>query len=426
MEWLRIQLQFMRERGMKAILTGHVPPARTDSKQLWDETCWQKYTLWLKQYRDVVIGGLYGHMNIDHFLLQDSHDVDIDALKGQQVATREHLDDELTIASATDYLMELRQTWAKLPKPSAAAFWDSQDSEDSELKKPKKRKSSWGERFQVTHVSPSVVPNYYPTIRIMEYNITGLDSSITWASQFSSPAASAEMKDDAISDGLQFTEGQVSVEKKKKHRGKKKPKTPDLTIPKPPSKSSPPGPAYSPQMLTFLGYTQYFANLTYINNDPLASQEEIDGDSWHEGKHKGQVPKEKKPNPKPFEFEVEYSTFNDSAFKLPDLTATSYLKLAHRIAKSSKSLSVSRVDNGDDEMLEMSEDEEVDIEEDGKHDKKKKKGKHHKKKSKNKAWLSFVKRAFVDTISDEELRNLQVGSEPELDQSVEMAFDEGL
>ncbi|KAG7130505.1 Endopolyphosphatase like protein [Verticillium longisporum] len=48
MEWLRIQLQAMRERGMKVILMGHVPPARTNSKQNWDETCWQKYNLWLR------------------------------------------------------------------------------------------------------------------------------------------------------------------------------------------------------------------------------------------------------------------------------------------------------------------------------------------------------------------------------------------
>ncbi|KAL2153927.1 hypothetical protein VTH82DRAFT_2603 [Thermothelomyces myriococcoides] len=31
MEWLRVQLQFLRERGMKAILIGHVPPARTET-----------------------------------------------------------------------------------------------------------------------------------------------------------------------------------------------------------------------------------------------------------------------------------------------------------------------------------------------------------------------------------------------------------
>jgi hypothetical protein len=38
MEWLSAQLNFMRERNMKAILIGHVPPAWTSQKKSWDET----------------------------------------------------------------------------------------------------------------------------------------------------------------------------------------------------------------------------------------------------------------------------------------------------------------------------------------------------------------------------------------------------
>ncbi|KAK5209191.1 Endopolyphosphatase [Exophiala xenobiotica] len=55
MEWLRTQLQFLRTRRLKAILIGHVPPARTESKQNWDESWYRKYTLWLRQYRDVIV-----------------------------------------------------------------------------------------------------------------------------------------------------------------------------------------------------------------------------------------------------------------------------------------------------------------------------------------------------------------------------------
>lgn len=42
MEWLRVQLKILRSRNMKAILMGHVPPARSSEKKNWDETCWQK------------------------------------------------------------------------------------------------------------------------------------------------------------------------------------------------------------------------------------------------------------------------------------------------------------------------------------------------------------------------------------------------
>ena len=214
MEWLRIQLQFMRQRGMKAILTGHVPPARTNSKQLWDESCWQKYTLWLNQYRDVVVGGLYGHMNIDHFMVQDSEDVNILLSEDDQVV-RAAMDEELSIESANEYLEELRQDWSDLPNPKIV--FSSEDDEekydthvdkaakkkkDKKNKKKKKKKKKkalkeiggpWAERYQLTHVAPSVVPNYFPTLRIYEYNITGLDADAVWAKPSSWPDASQQV-----------------------------------------------------------------------------------------------------------------------------------------------------------------------------------------------------------------------------------------
>lgn len=67
MEWLRAQLQLMREENMKAIIIGHVPPSRVKNhigddwrKRLWDESCWKKYILYARQYRDVIVGGIYG------------------------------------------------------------------------------------------------------------------------------------------------------------------------------------------------------------------------------------------------------------------------------------------------------------------------------------------------------------------------------
>lgn len=117
-EWLRIQLEFVREMGVKAILRGHVP--HTPGKQLWDETDWQKYTLSLQQYRDVVTRGLLGHMNIDHFMLQDTEDIAFLAFLGETVSMREFLGEELTIASARDYLEELRDYFGTLPDPRVA------------------------------------------------------------------------------------------------------------------------------------------------------------------------------------------------------------------------------------------------------------------------------------------------------------------
>src|SRR4051812_24178600 len=89
MEWLRIQLQILRDRGMKAILIGHVPPARTDSKLSWDETCWQKFTLIERQYRDMIVSSLFGHMNINHFMLHDFKDLKKDTKSGRMASSGE-------------------------------------------------------------------------------------------------------------------------------------------------------------------------------------------------------------------------------------------------------------------------------------------------------------------------------------------------
>ena len=426
MEWLRIQLQFMRERGMKAILTGHVPPARTESKQLWDETCWQKYTLWLQQYRDVVVGGLYGHMNIDHFMIHDTEDIDLVVVQDQESpnqSVRTAMDDEFTIESASDYLEELRHNWSDLPKPPVALelSTQSQDSGDVSIEKKKTGKRDkykkiggpWGERFQVTNVGPSVVPNYFPTVRVVEYNITGLDATSTWAN----PTTKIVQKKVWLDADVHSTVGKISSGNKNGKKDKKKPTNPDLTVPSPPSKNSPPGPAYSPQTLTLLGYTQYYANLTYLNNidyvepeDSELSQDDLEADKWHGGKHKGKLPKHKEPKPKKFQYQVEYDTFTDPVYKLKDMTVGSYLELARRIGQYKPAKEDSCIDEivEDAAMADSEDGDELDGVIDAEKDKKKGK-KHHKKKKnrkqakKNKVWLKFVQRAFVGTLDSEDM-----------------------
>ncbi len=516
MEWLRVQLQLMRERSMKVILQSHVGPARTPSKQLWDETCWQKYTLWMQQYRDVVVGGLYGHMNIDHFMLQDAEQVNLLSFHGLGGQTREYLGDELTIQSAGDYLEELRTYWSSLPDP-AEAFKPEKKPPRSRIagkrkkgKKPKETKrekalkkigGEWAERFQLSLVGPSVVPNYFPTIRIMEYNISGLDTANTWASQHASSASvgwNSDLKEhdildiykrearneaEAVDENLSTwseNEGdfdwerdmQIEMKKKhKKHKKKQPKKDPDLHIPLPPTPGTPPGPAYSPQPFTLNGYTQYYANLTEINDDMTNAytsgvEPEVGSEGWHEGRNKGKLPKNPGArHPVEFHFEEEYNTFNDTTgFNLKDLTVRSYLKLAHRIGRYKAPVKGDWVvmsdgfddedveDDGDDlSVLEQlrdlaqgyvdhladivedfkdvygseyemtSEDDDSDEPEVGENtvviEPKKKRRKHrngHDKKNnrhgknRNKAWRTFLKRAFVGILDEDDLEKFDV------------------
>jgi endopolyphosphatase len=440
MEWLRIQLQILRDRGMKAILTGHVPPARVDSKVSWDETCWQKYTLWMRQYRDVVLTSIYGHMNMEHFMLQDFNDIKKHFRKGVDVTgvTTKRESDKVSTASSADYLVSLRDTFKKIPAVSNKLLRGENDEvNDSWLRRLQstfKSRSTWvsteknkqvplskiggqyGERYSLSFVGASVVPNYMPTLRVYEYNITGLEDATRPAFRTQLPAPTSEVltldnsPDVDFSEYLEDLEEILSKKKKEREARHRKKKKHNFKVPDPPSKSSPPGPAYSPQTLSLTGYTQYYANLTHINNDfVVLSGDDIGEEKWKPGHHGGKV-KHGKPKPKEFTFQVEYDTFSDKIFALKDLTVRSYLRLAKQIAASKSSgknfaaeaEAITELEASDFGNVEEDNTEDTDIDAESK---KKKKHKKHKKKKKhhNKVWNAFVRRAFVGTVDPAEV-----------------------
>ncbi|KAI4270851.1 MAG: hypothetical protein LQ337_006425 [Flavoplaca oasis] len=376
-EWLRIQLQFFRQRGMKAILMGHVPPARTSSKHSWDETCWQKYTLWLQQYRDVIVGGLYGHMNIDHFMIQDNDQIDMQLITGgKEPAKTSRSSNDFSIQSSAEYLTELRSGWSSLPDSfEFRKNWASKENKKDKKNKGRKSKydkfldqigGPWAEKYSATLVSASVVPNYFPTMRVFEYNITGA---------LQSPANLRDhYEEEAMAHLNELERGGLSA-RSKKHK---------FIKPHPPSKSQPPGPAYSPQTFSWASYTQYFANLTRINAEFASPR-------------KSKYAK--------FTYEVEYDTKNDTIFELEDLTVRSYLGLAARIGDF--------MPRKDDLLSTIMDDIEDNMSAAKKKKKKHKKNKEHKKHKKqkriNKTWFAFVNRAYVGTKDQEDIHD-QFGS----------------
>lgn len=352
-EWLRVQLELLRERGMKAIIMGHQAPARTESKRSWDESCWQKYTLWLYQYRDIIVGTAWGHMNIDHFMLQDVKDVTIGLLNREIPRERAKLDEEFTVSSVTDYLTELRQLWHRLPSVPKQ-LGSTNETDATEKKKTDKYYKEiggpYGQRYSLSLVSPSVVPNYYPTLRVVEYNISNLNSTTT-------PSGGK---------GTDLPSHLDPVLLSKKFK-----------IPKSPSKSAPPGPAYSPQPLTWLKYTQYYSNLTIYN-------ENIDSIARKDAKNKDG---DSKPHLRKLGYEIEYDTSDGDVYNMTDLTVLSYLKLAETIGKY-------KPIQGSDLEPE-------------KHRKDHKKDKKNKKKNElvNKVWHTFIRRVFVGAMEEDELED---------------------
>ncbi|KAI5303904.1 Endopolyphosphatase [Ascosphaera pollenicola] len=335
-EWLRIQLQQMRDRGMKAILLGHVPPAYAGKRMNWDKGCWQKYTLWMRQYRDIIIGSMYGHMNLDHFILQDFDDLKIGGEKlsygaaGTSILdSNDEEEDELIAKSKgrAKYLDQLRKQWYKLP-----AVPDSEDSDTSEiLKKKKKNKKKkelaeiggeFAERYSLSLVSPSVIPNYFPSIRVIEYNISGFEDTPVWQD------TSVPQDDESIEGHSKCTlkDLEPDVESLKKKKKKKKPKVPQFDMPQAPSKTDLPGPAYSNQPLTWLSYTQYYSNITKI-------EEEAEDALLVNKKKYGNDHQKYPPN---FGYEILYDTKEDGIYKMKDMTVRSYLHLAKKIGKGWK------------------------------------------------------------------------------------------
>ncbi|KAI9827461.1 MAG: Endopolyphosphatase [Thelocarpon impressellum] len=435
MEWLRVQLQFLRDRGMKAILTGHVPPARTSGKNNWDESCWQKYTLWLERYRDVIVAAMYGHMNIDHFMLQDTRDVVLlDDAVADFAENRTSLDvgdGDPMLLSTTSYISELKDYWSELPRPPASSYRSTSQGDQSGLmnvtsvdpileawKRNKEKRYNkkiggpWGERYAVALVSPSIIPNYFPTLRVFDYNITSMEEDVVSDAgatvSFNADVADGDSSvDDRGIEPLKRVETEKRKKKHKKRKGKK-PKTPSFTIPTPPTKGSPPGPAYSPQRLTLLGYTQYYANLTYINNERVrtkGSEAPAAQDAGSNGAKQRRTSKQRRitgqPTPNPFEYQVEYSTSGDSVYKMKDLTVRSYLKLAWRIghAKPDKGAWNLDVTANDTELMSC---EAVEPPWENKH---KRHRKHGKVRPRNKAWYTFIKRAFVGAVDDGDLQD---------------------
>jgi endopolyphosphatase len=401
MEWLRVQLELLRQRGMKAIITGHVPPARTVSKQSWDESCWQKYTLWMRQYRDVVVGAVYGHANIDHFLIQDMKDLEHDFFLPRVETTESmtlHAGEEVSTHSKSTYLNELREVWSALPEPPPGVLYSTADRDEGASKKKKSKDKireeffkiiggPWAERFSFSLVSPSVVPNYYPTLRVFEYNITGIEdlypsvhsSSSAAIGDFERAIEFGENTDTFHQAGLDEVTGENDEQdnlhdlkkRKKKPKGKRKP---PFKVPRAPDATAPPGPAYSPQTFTFLSYVQYYANLTHINNE-IAKIKSRESNSETPPADVAAIP-----HLKHFKYDIEYDTKDDKIYQVPDLTMRSYLDLAVRIGRKElgKSSSLSADQTTKDVV---------------------------RKKHKNTVWHNFVKRAFVLTKPDEELED---------------------
>ncbi|KAG7527447.1 hypothetical protein FFLO_06927 [Filobasidium floriforme] len=226
-DWLEVQLDSFRERGMQVWLTGHVPP----KMGRYFDNCYLRYGELALRYQDTIVGHLYGHMNVDHFFFLDVDELEATTplrlqSQAQGLADRVHAMGRI---ADTNLQQELHKDFNDMPKLSKIKMED----------------------YAVVHVSPSVIPTYLPGIRVFSYNVTGL-----------------ELDDDDYESGVDGLKKKGKKRKGGGHRHGKKPKNnchepehedqPHCKFRSKPRFYSPESPSRSNQMFTPLGYAQFY------------------------------------------------------------------------------------------------------------------------------------------------------------------------
>ncbi|KAH8553400.1 Metallo-dependent phosphatase-like protein [Umbelopsis sp. PMI_123] len=140
LEWLHDQLHQAKKEDTKVIIIGHVPPISS----AYYKSCRRHYSKLALQYDDIISGHLYGHLNMDHFLILG----DDDATKGSTADDEAHLaDDSISMSrNVPKYLNALRQSYRSVNYVNDGKT-----------------------QHAVINISPSVIPEMNPTFRIFRY-----------------------------------------------------------------------------------------------------------------------------------------------------------------------------------------------------------------------------------------------------------------
>lgn len=340
--WFGYVLEELRSRGMKVWLSGHVPPIAKN----FDQSCYDKFTLWTHEYRDIIIGGLYGHMNIDHFIPTDGKKARKSLLKAMEQSTRvqqgedsNEEDEETELNRILDHAMAAKEVFLMGAKPSNKEAYmntvrdtyyrkvwnklervDEKNVENEKKKKEKKDKKKKKpitrkeliERYSIVNIGGSVIPTFNPSFRIWEYNITDIVNDSNFAVSEYKPwdeffeSLNKIMEDSLLEDEMDSS--WINREKMGEKKNKKKKKN-DKTMPIEMPDKYELGPAYVPQLFTPTRFVQFYADLEKINQELH--------NSFVESKDI-------------FRYEVEY-TSDEKPYSMDSLTVGSYLDLAGRL-----------------------------------------------------------------------------------------------
>ncbi|KAI9253991.1 Metallo-dependent phosphatase-like protein [Phascolomyces articulosus] len=166
MQWFDEALKQAKIDKKRVFIMGHVPPSPRDYRG----TCFRQYLDITSNHNHVIAGHFFGHLNMDHFLLYDSQQYSINK-KSSKLATatstrrRKPLstlsdfgedDDEFHVSRNIErYVDWLRDMYESIEVPKDTQKTPPDQEDDSNL--------------VAIHVSPSILPVYYPTVRIYRY-----------------------------------------------------------------------------------------------------------------------------------------------------------------------------------------------------------------------------------------------------------------
>ncbi|KAF8341399.1 Metallo-dependent phosphatase-like protein [Cantharellus anzutake] len=334
LEWMEAQLGIFRERNMQVYLSGHVPPSASN----YADDCFWRYGEIVLRYQDTIVGQLFGHMNNDHFFWIDTEDVRV---ARSQIAQSSFL--SRLLSSFLPFHTPPFGTLKK--KKKKPVLHDELLVDFSGL--PKVGKVDLDD-FTVINVAPSVVPTYYPSIRVFTYNVTAPPS----AAYVPTTPIDRAVENGVLSldDGtfdtedIEFEELQKQLipgnrlHKKKVDCRRKKYRNKKSCRLKNPRHASPASPSRRNTLWTPLGYSQFYIpdldeykkeqrpqfSLEYMTYDLAV----LDASSEYPVPHR--LLPEPLRNSSSLRLEWE-KTKNYVPYELADLTIESWLQLARRL-----------------------------------------------------------------------------------------------
>ncbi|CAB4389383.1 unnamed protein product [Rhizophagus irregularis] len=276
MKWLNDILKKARKRGMKVYLTGHVAPR---AKQ-YTRSCYRRYGRLALKFHDMILGHFYGHSNMDHFFFidaksirrrtrrrrkflvddanvyddkeEDIYDVDDDDIDDDD--DDDYYDDEDEYEEEEEEEDDDNDESLEIKSQEVQKDDDCDDDEENgkvetnvydidnytkrlinHYNKVLPRSREFVEKeYAVIHINPSIIPTFFPALRIFKYNTTVVTKG----------DIKEDTKKDTIDDDVD------STRRRRRDRS-----------------------SATNTFLTPLGYTQYFINLTHANLYPNITPE---------------------------------------------------------------------------------------------------------------------------------------------------------